>query len=591
MLYPIKSKIKRVEPIGFDIETYGDENKFIMASLFFSDDNVIVFNKKYGMIEYILKNPEMFNKRIIFAHNLSFDFLGVFGDSDYMKDFYIIQRGSDFISATSYVHNGIFTPFKIDKNDIKIMFHDTMSFFKGNLKSVGKIIGIEKKEYSDIGNKPQNKKQYDDLVKYNIRDSKICTEFVNFLQDGFNDLGCNIKSTIASTSLDLFKRRFLKEKLYSPTIKQIEIMIKGYYGGRTEILKRGYNNEKINIYDFNSVYSSVMKKSLYPHPNFMRYCRNVSKVQLNDYEGVTYVEMQKDSKDLPFLQIKHDNKLIFPDGIIKGFYTHKEIRTAIEYNYKLLKIGKGFYSKKVFSPFKDFVDLLYNKRLEYKKQNSPMEIIPKILLNSLYGKFATRLDNKTELKNSIYLTHEDIETAQEIGDSNYYRVKKVYNDKNKPAFINPILSIYTTANAREKLYRAIHDISDDVFYMDTDSIFTTKSLNNSSRLGDLKLEYTANEYYLVKPKFYALKIKDNYKCKIKGCRNLNQHFNDFENILRDKKHTYIKFMKMRESMIQHMAFNTKVEVEKEFSLEDNKRDWNGSLFSTQDFQDSFALKV
>ena len=203
-----------------------------------------------------------------------------------------------------------------------------------------------------------------------------------------------------------------------------------------------------------------------------------------------------------------------------------------------------------------------------------------------------RLDNKNNIMHAENITIEDIRkgNAKQIGESIYYRKKKIYNDTNKPNYCNPIISIYITALARNKLYQRLIDIENDVFYIDTDSIFTTRTLNNSTELGELKLEYTADEYYLIKPKFYALKINDKYKIKIKGCSKLDDKFDKFDKILREKKYTYNKFLKMREAMIRNMPFNYAMDVTKELSLEDTKRRW-AHKFDVKDFQDSKPLII
>ena len=154
-----------------------------------------------------------------------------------------------------------------------------------------------------------------------------------------------------------------------------------------------------------------------------------------------------------------------------------------------------------------------------------------------------------------------------------------------------MLSIYTTAIAKTLLYEKISEIYDSVFYIDTDSIFTVKRLDNSKELGDLKLEAIADEYYLVKPKFYALRIKEAFKCKIKGCSNFEQNFAAFKKLLEGKHYKYMKFIKLREALIRGYNFNFKLEVDKKFTLEDDKRDWMGQKFSIKDFQESKPLVI
>ena len=74
-----------------------------------------------------------------------------------------------------------------------------------------------------------------------------------FLQKGVNDAGGNLKIRLR-VFLDVWRRSHLKrnitkENFFIPNVK--DFIFKGYYGGRTEIFKRGYF-EGLNYYDINS---------------------------------------------------------------------------------------------------------------------------------------------------------------------------------------------------------------------------------------------------------------------------------------------------------------------------------------------------
>src|ERR1700760_2388547 len=71
----------------------------------------------------------------------------------------------------------------------------------------------------------------------------------------------------------------------------------------------------------------------------------------------------------------------------------KEMDNAINLGYKI-NILWGYTFNKDYI-FKEYVDYLYNLRLEYPKSD-PLNYIAKILLNSLYGRFGMD-DNFTEV--------------------------------------------------------------------------------------------------------------------------------------------------------------------------------------------------
>jgi hypothetical protein len=62
---------------------------------------------------------------------------------------------------------------------------------------------------------------------------------------------------------------------------------------------------------------------------------------------------------------------------------------AIKFDYKF-EIIKGYQFEKG-EIFKDYIETLYNLRLEYPKSH-PMNYIAKLFINSLYGKFGIKME-------------------------------------------------------------------------------------------------------------------------------------------------------------------------------------------------------
>ena len=598
MLKPLLRKIKKFGIIGFDIETYDNNRKFLMCSFYFSEMEKYVFFNKEMTIDFILKNAEKFRDKLIYAHNLGFDFMGLFFSEKLLKDFEYIMRGSDFILIQSYIIDGKFSKHRPEEenHDIaKIQFYDTFNFCKFSLEKIGKIIDMPKLEKPPfLGNKPKNKAEWDEIIAYNINDSRVVKVFAEFLQSTFNGINTQMKSTIAATAMDNFKRNYLEKPYTTPKISELPYFYESLKGGRTETFKRGFTDKKINCYDVNSLYPFVMDKREYPDSNTQHYRSKIIKDNILDYEGITHIKMAYDENLLPYLPYRTPNKLIFPKGTLSGWYTNFEIRKALEHNYRILKIYNGFYYTKTCRFFGDFVKDMYKLRLKYKAEKSPLELPIKIIMNSLYGKFAQDIFNKWELVSYKELYYKEyLELAQnQIGNSEFFRRKKVFNASNKPNFIIPAISSYVTSYARDELYKLLDKIQDYIIQIDTDSLFTEKTLPTSDDLGALKLEYSFKEFYPVKPKFYAGITKDEKTiCKIKGVPALEQDINIFREILLNPQKSYTKFMKFRESLLRGMIPNETVTINKKFDLEDNKRDWLGLKFNMKDFQESKPLVV
>lgn len=598
MLKPLIRPIKHYQNIGFDIETESKNNNFYMASLFFSEEDIKIFYDKNELLDFIKNNPIKFKNSKIWAHNLSFDFAGVFLDTKNFPHFKIIQRGSDFISAKSYIYDKKFnfSSNKENHHQTSITFCDTMSFFKSSLETIGKIIKFEKMEKPDfLGRIPDTEKEKVYLEKYNINDSRVTKYFADFLQSSFNALGGEFKNTIASTSMDIFKRKYLKDEYFVPNISDLEIQYNALYGGRTEILKRGFTENRFNVYDFNSLYPSVMKENLFPNPNTMSRYSYMDIDTIKNYEGFCYIEFSYlEDSIIPYLCQRMPTKLLFPCGKLKGYYTFFEIRKALDYGYKIIKIGKGYYFRKSADFFSEFVTDMYKKRREFQKENNPLELPVKIVMNSLFGKFGQKID-RMSIEYVDNLSKEEYRESEQIGMTDFYRVKKRAKQR-EISFTIPILSAYTTAYARDKLYTAIEPIQEDIFYMDTDSIFTIKTLPNGSELGQLKLEYKVQKAYLIKPKFYYLLtdvIKEGKtieKCKIKGVSRVDD-FNKFYNLIKNKSVSFDKIVKFKESLIQDLPINSWHEVTKKLNFNDDKRLWKNKEIDLKSLEDSKPIKL
>ena len=122
-----------------------------------------------------------------------------------------------------------------------------------------------------------------------------------------------------------------------------------------------------------------------------------------------------------------------------------------------------------YYPYQKIINDWYNYRMELKAKGSKLEQPFKIILNSIYGKTAQRVNEK-------------------IGN-----------------MFNPIIATTITGKARSMLYDFIikNRIEDDVIMMYTDSVTCKKNLNLSSKkLGDFSLDFEGS-IYTIQSGFYS----------------------------------------------------------------------------------------
>jgi hypothetical protein len=211
----------------------------------------------------------------------------------------------------------------------------------------------------------------------------------------------------------------------------------------------------------------------------------------------------------PYLPHKYKTntgiKLVFPLGRWRGFYTHFELNKALSLGYEIEEIKQCYIYKNSFFPFRQFVDDLYNLRMKFKKEGSPMELGVKLLLNSLYGKTASRHVSEVDFIDLDNMTKDEVERFMfESG-----RIIEMKNDKLgiettkgecTSSYVFPILAVYTTAYAREILYQYL--TTNKALYCDTDSILTDQMFKESKELGKMKIEYDVLTGIVIKPKMY-----------------------------------------------------------------------------------------
>ena len=437
-----------------------------------------------------------------------------------------------------------------------------------------------------MGKKPKSLKELKYLKDYNRIDCLISKSFIEYFQKAINDLGGELRLTIASTALDLFQRKYLKNPIYHEKYDVKELVFKAYYGGRTEAIYRGSikdyllknNATELYYYDFNSLYPSVMLNK-FPKPSS---CKKVSTPNIQNilkYEGVSLVDIETPYYMMyPLLPCRHDNKLVFPLGSLNNVaYTHLELRQALKEGYIINKIYEQIIYTKTFYPFKKYVNDLYNKRLKYKSEkNDIMSFACKILLNSLYGKFGSR---SIEEINFFPINNTKKRSFERLGNSNIgYNITETDCDN---VYVIPILSCYVTSYARLKLYDTISKC--DPIYYDTDSVFTLKKLVTSEGLGSLKLEHIIYKGVIIKPKAYLI----NDSIKFKGVKGVSLPV--FNDILSNKPISQVKFLKLKEAITRRLTVNEIISFFKVIDLVDNKRNWRGKTFNRYKIQSSYPL--
>lgn len=361
--------------------------------------------------------------------------------------------------------------------------------------------------------------------------------------------------TLSSLAFAIFRSNFLKENTIPQLSGKIANEIReSYTGGAVDMyIPKPPKGEKVYCYDVNSLYPFVMKDNAMPIGKPVFFKGDIRVVDPDAF-GFFYCKITSpDNLMHPILQthVKTESGLrtIAALGQWEDLIFSAELDNAVKYGYKF-EILWGYKFEKAYI-FKDYVQNLYRLRQDYPKTN-PLNLIAKLLLNSLYGRFGmidefpdiTIFNNKKSYLKFIEKHSSDILDVIELGDK--ILVKHRSENKNQQTMlygnlethnVNIAIASAITAYARIHMSQFKNNPNYILYYTDTDSIYISKPLPeemiSSKVLGKMKLEYILTDAIFLAPKvYYLITETGEHIYKVKGLsHDVEFKFNDFENLL------------------------------------------------------------
>ena len=461
----------------------------------------------------------------VFAHNLGFDFTVLEGfttlqEAGWFLDKCIIESPPTFISLKDY--NGAYSEWHVGKtaedkiglvwNGRRLLFVDSVNYFKMPLEQLGKSVGIEKMTL------PKGLGDNEETARYCQNDVAILRRaiirWIRFLRE--NDLGAFRIST-ASQSFAAYTHRFMEHPIFIHTNSAATNLERnGYFGGRVECFRIGEIKERAYALDINSQYPAVMLSGVYPtnHKTSRKFFeRDWFDEQLDTMAVMARVIIETDK---PWYPVRHDGKLVFPVGEFETTLATPELRHAQEYGHLKEVLECSVYEQNPI--FREFVEFFYAKKRHYKETgDKALETFYKLILNTLYGKFGQRGDFWVEIDEQAVMENgywDAIDASTKVV-RNLRSIKGTVQEKQRGvgaynAF--PAIAAHVTSYARILLLKYINIAGPgNVVYCDTDSVYVTESGREKLRgycrdveLGALKLEQTVNRSWFYGPKDYIL---------------------------------------------------------------------------------------
>lgn len=383
-------------------------------------------------------------------------------------------------------------------------FVDSYWLLRASLETIGKWIGKAKGMNVsgwETMSKADKRRWYEeasfiDLRTYNERDCEILWHAIAHFQAEILELGGQLQMTQASTAMHLFRRRFLSRDI--PTSRQInELARNAYVASRVEVFE-SEATMGANYYDINSSFPHSMTA---PQPGLLK---GISQ-SLPDH-GLYLARLQLRVPDMymPPLPIRMKGRIFFPIGRWEAWLTSVDVELLLREGGIIEKVYEVLH----FEPFDDL--RAYNQEIYQIKKKADKEgdtfkrEVAKLLMNSLYGKFA-----ECPIKQMIHINPD-----QELFDSGRiargeYLIPGVYVEKREimiPHAHVPI-SVHITALSRRLIYDYMQPcLNRGVHYCDTDGFSTgANDVACGEEIGELKREgQEIKRGWFIAPKVYLL---------------------------------------------------------------------------------------
>lgn len=394
----------------------------------------------------------------------------------------------------------------------KQVFLDSMNWYAFSLAKLGDMVNENKGDINFENCSDQ------ELMAYCKQDVRVMIyafmRYKKWLHDNF---GTNISYTRGADAFGIWRRSRNAECVtLHNNLEVLKNETRAYYGGRTEAFKLGNLSGKnwVKI-DVNSLYPYVMSVCKYP----VKYRGKI--VDTDRYSLLSLMDMYcvlakvKCNINSPYLP-KYDRKgVYFPTGNIEGWFTGAELKHLLYNSIGLEVIEAHSYEQEDI--FSHVIASLMRTKVKAELENNEIDrTMSKLIMNSIYGKFAQRTDELEYMEDIDSIKYGSFQRVDENnGEVTTYTVINGQVYLKNPTYIgknsSPIISATVTSNARMYLYMAMLEVGiENIAYVDTDSIIMKDSDEllaklpiHGTDLGKWKIEGRSNSLSVISPKNYT----------------------------------------------------------------------------------------
>jgi hypothetical protein len=376
---------------------------------------------------------------------------------------------------------------KIRWTEPKINFMDAYQVMAMGLNKASRAMQITRRLEGNNGHDP---KLYSDCIAL----SETLQAFEDLINSYFPGVSATKSSTLSLTAVKIFDKRYFPLKEINPNEAFEDQIRLATYAGRNEVYRR--YGENINMYDIRGNYISCydvpipIGKLRWTTPNLDHGTLAEAKVSI---PHTLFVGP---------LPCRINGRLVFPTGNIVGWWDIVDLRGAamMGCDIEVLRQLEGD-EVPIMREFGERVCALRDEA-EYGRHNPDLGRIFKTLGLRLCGKFGQHRV-RTEVKKTSSI--DDLVGWSPLDEEEMYHERTVKLKGNRMPYVKPAINMRIRSEARRRhlSYLLEAEGNGELFYSDTDSVYTTANIDTGEKHGALQLKDKALRGYFIKPKVYG----------------------------------------------------------------------------------------
>lgn len=408
---------------GFDTETLHGYCKLICDS----DGKYLLDGNIYDIIKFLTMEKNL--KTHNFFFNLNYDVNSILKFLPEQNLIEIKEYNETYFNGLKifYIPRKIFSITKNKHRSYK--FYDVAQFFKGSLdKTSKKYLNLNKYQdsYKNIdgailGTNPNYWKQNQKMIiEYCINDCILTRKIGELLHKTvIETIKLYPKRYMSKATLT---KEYLKKTVNIPDINHVPLgavtyAFNTYTGGRFEIIEKG-NIGQCSLYDIKSAYPFYFRNLLDINKGKWKKVKSLN--ENADYGYYLVKVFAKYNIISPLTFYASNGTLVYPIIAYNKYMTKNELLNYEKYiDYEIID-GWEFYADEYIYPFKEFIDMVFDKKNNVKDKDSFEYDLYKILMNGGYGLFMEKIKKADglfhvgELFNPIYATEITANTQIQI---------------------------------------------------------------------------------------------------------------------------------------------------------------------------------